>query len=595
VRAALVDELDAGARPLLEAGRSPLELSRLLACTPDKALALWQPAAMPRCYPPRPEFGSGRQGERVVWEALRAALPDDAALLYSRWVMDLGGDKEIDFLVAWPGVGLAAIEVKGGHVERDSQDRWWSSRGQSRTELTQHPLVQAADAAYALQRWLASRGAGAARARMQHLLALPHMAVPQSLDPPDCPRRLVIDKDDLTRIDVVVKAAVHQGHGHAPLDEISLEELLALLTMQLPSQAALLSMCEEHEQQVVQLTRHQAETVRGLEAFTRIAVIGGAGTGKTWMALEQARLLAKDGKRVALVCYSRGLGRFLQRMTATWSKRPAYVGLFHDLALEWGAAAPTGDESDYYEQELPQALDALARTKPVGERFDAVVVDEAQDFGELWWPSLLQCLKDPDEGGVYVFMDQGQRVFSRQAEPPIALPPYKLRDNIRNTQRIAQVFGSLGTDQGKFVGMEGPPVRFVPCAPEEATDKADSAVDELLEQWAPGQVALLTTGSRHNLQKEVVDGHGWAAYWDAFFDDDEVFYGHVLGFKGLERPAVVLAVNGFKQPERAKEMLYVGLSRARTQLVVCGDLEELARVGGAGVRKRLQEASRWAL
>jgi ATP-dependent exoDNAse (exonuclease V) alpha subunit len=72
-----------------------------------------------------------------------------------------------------------------------------------------------------------------------------------------------------------------------------------------------------------------------------------------------------------------------------------------------------------------------------------------------------------------------------------------------------------------------------------------------------------------------------------------VFYGHVLGFKGLERPAVVLAVNGFKDPLRAKEMLYVGLSRARTQLVVCGDLGEIAKVGGEGVRKRLIAAEAW--
>ncbi len=544
---------------------------------------------MPRCYPPHPEFGNGRHGEQVVWEALKAALPEDAALLYSRWVMELAGDQEIDFLVAWPGVGLAAIEVKGGLVERGADDRWWSVRGAERKAL-QPPMVQASDAAHALQRWLRDKGAVAGRSRMQHLLAFPHMVVPASHDPADCPRRLVIDSRDLARIDGIVRQAIENGKGHAPLDSDGLEELLELLTMQLPSQAALLSLCEEHQQLVDQRTKHQAETVRNLEDWPRAAVIGGAGTGKTWMALEQARRLTKDGKRVALVCYSRGLGRFLQRMTATWPRPPAYVGLFHDLALSWGAAQPTGDESDYYEQELPQALFGLAGTKPLSEKFDAVVVDEGQDFGEHWWPSLLQCLKEPDDGGVFVFMDQGQRVFARQAKPPIALPPYKLHEVIRNTRRIAQVFGSLGQGQASYPGMEGPPVRFVACSAEEAMGRADDAVDALLDEWRPGQVALLTTGSRHNLQREVVDGQGWDAYWDAFFDDDDLFYGHVLGFKGLERPAVVLAVNGFKQPERAKEMLYVGLSRARTQLVVCGDLDEITAVGGEGVRKRLQAA-----
>jgi ATP-dependent exoDNAse (exonuclease V) beta subunit len=44
---------------------------------------------------------------------------------------------------------------------------------------------------------------------------------------------------------------------------------------------------------------------------------------------------------------------------------------------------------------------------------------------------------------------------------------------------------------------------------------------------------------------------------------------HVLGFKGLER-RVVLAVNEREPTERSRERLYVGLSRARDRLVVCG-------------------------
>lgn len=72
-----------------------------------------------------------------------------------------------------------------------------------------------------------------------------------------------------------------------------------------------------------------------------------------------------------------------------------------------------------------------------------------------------------------------------------------------------------------------------------------------------------------------------------------MFYGHVLGFKGLERQVVVLAVDGFRDPARAKEMLYVGLSRARTQLVVVGDLEQLRQVGGEAVARRLAAAEQW--
>ena len=83
--------------------------------------------------------------------------------------------------------------------------------------------------------------------------------------------------------------------------------------------------------------------------------------------------------------------------------------------------------------------------------------------------------------------------------------------------------------------------------------------------------------------------HGQDSYWESYWAGDDVFYGHVLGFKGLERPVVVLAVNGFGHgDERAREKLYVGLSRARDLLVVCGDPAVIRQVGGDGVMSRLQ-------
>ena len=222
------------------------------------------------------------------------------------------------------------------------------------------------------------------------------------------------------------------------------------------------------------------------------------------------------------------------------------------------------------------------------QKYDAIIVDEAQDFGAAWWPPTLACLRDQETGRLYAFLDEAQRVFERHGEVPIPLPPIVLDENIRNTRQIAQVFGSLGAGQARYRGMDGPPVRFVQCPPDEAIHEADAQVDRLLgEGWEPGQIALLVTGTRHQLQKEMLDYHGWDGYWDAFFAGDDVFYGHVLGFKGLERPVVVLAVNGIRDQSRSREYLYVGLSRARSCLVVCGDLDHIAAVGGEGVRRRL--------
>jgi hypothetical protein len=293
-----------------------------------------------------------------------------------------------------------------------------------------------------------------------------------------------------------------------------------------------------------------------------------------------------------LVCYSRGLARFLKRMTGCWPQPPAYVGLFHDLPLKWGASPPPADEdaaaSSYYEELLPAQMGELAARLDQQQKFDAIIVDEAQDFSAAWWPPTLACLRDQQAGRLYAFLDEAQRVFERHGEVPIPLPPFVLDENIRNTKQIAQVFGSLGAEQARYRGKDGPPVRFVQCPAAEAVHAADAEVDRLLgEGWQPGQVALLVTGPRHPLHKEMIDYHGWDGYWDGFFAARDVFYGHVLGFKGLERPAVVLAVNGIRDRSRGREYLYVGLSRARSCLVVCGDLDHIAAVGGEGIRRRL--------
>ena len=549
---------------------------------------------MPRCYPPEPEFGSGRTAERRVWEVLRKRLPADAALLHSVPMIERAEEHEADLVVGWPGVGVAVIEVKGGHISLD-HGRWYQSdRGGAHP--IEDPVVQAQDCRHVLHRLLVKYGSEAAAARFAHLVAFPFTSIGPGWSYAGCPRAMIVAQGDLPAAAERIRTAIDRhGGGYAPLTGAGLESLLEVLEGQLPGQMSLLSWAEENEAYVDQLTRDQAKVMRILRFQRRLKVIGSAGTGKTWLALEHARLLAAGGQRVALVCYSRGLARFLQRMTAPWQSahRPAYVGLFHALPLAWGADPPPADpdsvaSSIYYEERLPAQMGELAAYLDVEQKFDAIIVDEAQDFGAAWWPPTLACLRNQETGGLYAFLDEAQRVFERYGEVPIPLPPIVLDENIRNTKQIAQVFGSLGAGQARYRGKDGPPVRFVQCSPDEAVYEADSQVDRLLgEGLQPGQIALLVTGKRHPLQKEILDYHGWDGYWDSFFAGEDVFYGHVLGFKGLERPVVILAVNGIRDQSRAREYLYVGLSRARSCLVVCGDLDHIAAVGGEGIRRRL--------
>ena len=165
--------------------------------------------------------------------------------------------------------------------------------------------------------------------------------------------------------------------------------------------------------------------------------------------------------------------------------------------------------------------------------------------------------------------------------------PLILDQNIRNTRQIANAFQPLVDHPMRFLGGDGPEVRFVACTTDDAIGVGDDEVDRLLDEgWRPEDVALLTTGSRHP-EQQARQAEGTVAYWDSFWDAEQVFYGHVLGFKGLERRAIVLVVNDRYALQRARERLYVGLSRARDQLVVCGDPASIAQYGGADLARRL--------
>ena len=343
------------------------------------------------------------------------------------------------------------------------------------------------------------------------------------------------------------------------------------------------------------LTEEQATLLKVTRLIPRTEVRGGAGSGKTVMALQQAKQLSagrgdQPSQRVALLCYSLGLAAYLKREVEEWPRRqrPAYVGTFHDFGRQWGAPDGDREDSDFWEDTLPALMSDLADDLTHGRKYDAVIVDEAQDFADSWWKPVLKSLRDEEKGGVYVYSDENQRIFARYGRPPVQLVPLVLDHNLRNTAQIHEAFGPLAPSRMVPRGGDGPPVRFVPAALDDALEAADDEVERLLgEGWDARLICLITTGHRHPVQLERTEHHGQEGYWRTFWEDDDVFYGHVLGCKGLERPVVVLCVNDDGTRDRAREKLYVGMSRATDLLVVVGDPEVIERVGGPDVARRI--------
>ena len=531
--------------------------------------------------------------EKAVWEALCDQVGPDDLLLANVRVTHRGEDREVDFLVGFAGLGVVAIEVKGRSIRYDGE-RWTIERKGRRVEVD--PVAQARQGMYAVRDSLYRhpRWGNRARIRFGHSVVLPFDTVAQGFCLPDCPRWRITDRSEMPDLVSRLRRVLEEqetGYRLADLDD--LDTIDEWRYGRMPLQRDLLALADDREAEADRLTQDQGALLDAIRLLPRAEIRGGPGSGKTWLAMEQAQRLSRSGKRVALLCYSRGLATFLQRRAEGLPRKavPAYIGTFHGLGHTWGAEVRSDNDSDYWERELPARMVALAGELPEGRRFDAVVVDEVQDFADSWWEALLAALKDPETGSIYVFSDEGQRVFARFGDAPVSMPTLLLDQNLRNTRQIAETFQSLGTTRMRAVGGDGPEVTFVACPAEKAVEVADDQVDKLLDTWRPEDVALLTIGSRHPYQTHLQETLGPEGYWATFWDRESVFYGHVLGFKGLERRAVVLALNEGDSRDRSRERLYVGMSRATDCLVVCGDPEYVRAVAGEATLRKLRDGA----
>lgn len=552
-----------------------------------------------RTIPLAPTFNT--TSEREVWQRLRDALPPNACLLANLRLTDEAKDHEADLIVLLPDVGCLVLEVKGGSVWCSPPDDrgevlWWIRRGGIQERI--HPVDQARDTKHALRKYVESDPRWGSRGRVvwAHGVVTPYSTFGNDFQIPDLPRWALHDRNEQrTLAERIPQNTWGMGHGRRSPDQDDVDLITEILGGRMHTTHDINAEADDRAATADRLTQEQAMILHVTRLLNRVEVRGGAGSGKTVLALQQAKELSRgraDRKpqRVALLCYSIGLAEHFKRQVAGWKRReqPAYVGTFEELGLSWGAPSGTREDSAWWEEKLPELMLEFAEVLPAGKKYDAIVVDEAQDFADGWWLPLLRALRSEEDGGVYVFSDEHQRVFGRFGRPPVQLVPLVLDHCLRNTKQVFEAFGSMAPSRMYARGGDGPDVTFVACATEDAIEVADQQVEVLMDEgWRDGSIALITTGHRHPAQVDLVEGLGSHRYWDAYFDQEDVFFGHVLGCKGLERPAVVLCLNEDGSRDRARERLYVGMSRATDRLIVVGDPDVVRRVGGAEVARRL--------
>jgi len=339
----------------------------------------------------------------------------------------------------------------------------------------------------------------------------------------------------------------------------------------------------EQEERLVRLTEDQIRLLEFLGAHDRAVIRGVAGSGKTILAIAQAQKFARGGKKTLFVCFNRSLAEWLQEDRPSEFKDTIKIDTFHGICSEFCRKARIpfspqwNDGGEFWRTTAPELL--LSALEVIPDRFDAVVVDEGQDFYPDWWIGLEMINSGGENGPFYVFFDPAQNLF---VDEDLAIPdlghPVNLHTNCRNSRCIALTCSKI---RGVDVPIRGDAPEGTETVIRYASQPESQAraVQKYVKDWIdkgrlrPSQIAILSPFDKSKSCLAAVSRLGKTRIctnlceWQA---DHGVLVATIRSFKGLE--ADVIIVTDVPDPKSSSYFsvadLYVACSRAKHMLVV---------------------------
>ena len=551
---------------------------------------------MARLFPKIEPSEIENPGERKVAEALVGQLPSQIEIFHSFHWLGAGRkgtliEGECDFVLLDPANGLLFVEVKGGSLEFNPDKMEWCRMlpsGRSKL-LGKDPFEQARHSMHEIARRVREAlpgkpdnlpftyGYAVAFPDCRYSGSLPASIVPdQILDAAKC--------SDL-RPNVERVFGRFQRSGHAKLSSREVEAVHEALYPRYALMPVVWRKVEDQEERLRRLTTEQQSLLGFLASHTKAAIRGVAGSGKTILALGKAQETARAGMRTLFLCYNRPLKDWLlhaipesfgENLTVN-----TYHGLVEDMCRKAGIESRSGVKlaggADFWRDIAPEQLMQACDHLGPEVKFDAIVVDEGQDFFDLWWTSLDVAFKDPGaKGCYYVFFDPNQNLYVANPAIPSELgPPFELPVNCRNTVRIAEHCASL-VNLSNMV-RDGAPMGdnpdFIRASNlREAFQMAGKKVREWCMPGAGGlkthQVAVLAPGATEREWPPDFKTVPLTKDLDAWRRGKGVLIASWARFKGLEADAIVLVETPETDNEKARINQYVARSRAKHLLTV---------------------------
>ena len=366
------------------------------------------------------------------------------------------------------------------------------------------------------------------------------------------------------------------------------------------------------------LDNHQEALARKFDGGHRI-IVGPSGSGKTLILVHKAAFLMRynpDIKNILFVCFNITLVNYIKRLLADkgvpLGEKGVQVFHFYQLCskIVGEQIAYENETSEYYEL-VDQ--EALSKIQDYSEKFDAVLVDEGQDFSDNMY-KIVSALLNPKTNNLTIVLDDNQNIYQRESSwKDVGIQArgrvHKISYIYRNTKEISEFASKFISEEDTipenekekqlelfpdFFDFSGPKPELKRFENFNAiTEYVAGNISEIVsEQRCPySEIAIIyckksfEAGDVHDLPKKFVkalNSNGiicnWASenyYTKRSYDitTNSVTISTIHSTKGFDYACVflvgldLLEEDGWSK-EQITNMAYVAITRARYQLFI---------------------------
>ena len=507
---------------------------------------------------------------------------------------------ETDFFVLAPGMGIFALEVKGGRVRRENGVWYFTDKYDKTNSKARGPFDQAKDGIFNLVAALKEKidqphkhlqntffGYGVMFPDITYTAAGPDEEQWQVFDVRDGNRV----KEYISRIFAGAKDRWEAVYTDLNKDKIPDTEdvryLASLLRGDFDYVPSINMQLQTADKALIRLTREQYRCLDQLDDNPRCLIRGAAGTGKTLLAIEEARKSVARGEKVALFCFNSNLADWLKQcFQEDEMLRPVFVGTLHkyiaQILRDAGVEIPYPRDPQkvqlYYQQTLPQAVVKILREGSA--HFDKIIIDEAQDLITRDFLMVLDASlsRGLSRGRWTMFGDFSmQAIYSDglSGEDMLELLEeyswfirFKLNVNCRNTKPICreiQTITGFDSPGSSWMNVDGPPVQYITWSSmDEQCDKLKDLLQKLREDHVdPEKITILSPRKKADSVVSLLNDHAIRDFRIPV--GMHTTFATIQSYKGLENSVIILTdIESFS----AEKLMYVGLSRASSGLYI---------------------------